>query len=294
MLDKKNAQLRASAQQLAHQQQAEKYEQQPMYQEVVGPHVSLSSATARRAQIFQEVKQLLAEGYSSRKIAKRLKIGRNTVNRYRHMDRYREKSRPKKQQSTVLPYRDYLAIRWAEGERDRKQLWRELQQQGFTGTYGCVYRFFSNIPKDAEVLPIPELEVKNWTPRKVQFLLSKKDEGLNEEEKAFLQCFFEQCPEAALARTLALDFRSIFAEKKAYRLPEWIEQAKASGITAMKRFATGLESDYAAVEAAATYDWSSGQVEGQVNRLKMLKRQMYGRAGFDLLRKRVVNYQDSG
>lgn len=128
MLDKKNAQLREAAQQLASQQQAKKYEQQPTYEEVVGPHISLSSATARRAQIFQEVKQLLAEGYSSRKIAKRLKIGRNTVNRYRHMDRYREKSRPKKQQSTVLPYRDYLARRWAEGERDRKQLWRELQQ----------------------------------------------------------------------------------------------------------------------------------------------------------------------
>ncbi|MEQ9441518.1 MAG: transposase [Cyclobacteriaceae bacterium] len=236
----------------------------------------------------------MAEGYSSRKIAKRLKISRNTVNRYRHMDRYGEKNRPKSQQSTVLSYRDYLAKRWSEGERDRKQLWRELQQQGFRGTYGCIYRFFKIIPKDAEVLPIPELEVKNWTPRKVQFLLSKKEEALNEEEKNFLQVFFEQCPEAALARTMALAFHDIFANKEACRLPEWIEQAKISGIAALKRFATGLESDFAAVEAAATYDWSSGQVEGQVNRLKMLKRQMYGRAGFDLLRKRVVNYQNSG
>ncbi|MEM6844232.1 MAG: ISL3 family transposase [Bacteroidota bacterium] len=294
MLDKKNVQMREAAQQLARQQQAEKYEQQPTYQEVVGPHVLLSSATARRAQIFREVKQLLVEGYSSRKIAKRLKIGRNTVNRYRHMDRYREKSRPKKQQSTVLPYRNYLAKRWAEGERDRKQLWRELQQRGFAGTCGCIYRFFQNIPKDAEVLPIPELEVKNWTPRKVQFLLSKKEEALSEEEKRFLKVFSDYCPEASTARGLALDFHDIFANREAHRLPTWIEQAKASSIAALKRFAVGLESDYAAVVAAATYEWSSGQVEGQVNRLKMLKPQMYGRAGFDLLRKRVVNYQDSG
>lgn len=93
---------------------------------------------------------------------------------------------------------------------------------------------------------------------------------------------------------MALDFYHIFEKKEAHRLPEWIRQAKESGIAALKRFATGLESDYVAVEAAAIYPWSSGQVEGQVNRLKMLKRQMYGRAEFDLLRKRVVNYQDSG
>ena len=148
--------------------------------------------------------------------------------------------------------------------------------------------------KEAETLPLPELEVKNWTPRKVQFLLSKKEEAVSEEEKDFLRYFFEQCPEASTARALALDFHSIFANREAQRLPEWIEQAKTSGIAALKKFATGLESDYAAAEAVATYEWSSGQVEGQVNRLKMLKRQMYGRAGFDLLRKRVVNYQDSG
>lgn len=79
-----------------------------------------------------------------------------------------------------------MAKRWTEGERDRKQLWWELQQQGFTSTYGCNYQLSQIFPKDAKALPIPELEVKNWTPCEVQFLLSKKEEARNYEDKDFL------------------------------------------------------------------------------------------------------------
>ncbi|WP_445223504.1 transposase [Catalinimonas locisalis] len=109
-------------------------------------------------------------------------------------------------------------------------------------------------------------------PRKVQFLLSKKEPDINMEELNFLDLFFEICPQAKRARKLALSFHTIFEKKDAKALPDWIQQAKDSGIAALKNFATGLESDYAAVEAAATYHWSNGQVEGQVNRLKLIKR----------------------
>lgn len=131
-------------------------------------------------------------------------------------------------------------------------------------------------------------------PRKVQFLLSKKNSDIKTEEQNFLDIFFGVCPQAKQARSLALSFHTIFEKKDAKSLPDWIQQARNSGIAALKNFATGLESDFAAVEAAATYHWSNGQVEGQVNRLKLIKRQMYGRAGFELLRKRVVNHYASG
>jgi transposase len=75
---------------------------------------------------------------------------------------------------------------------------------------------------------------------------------------------------------------------------DWIETAKNSSIAAWKNFASGLERDYAAVEAAATHQWSNVQVDGQVNRIKMIKRQMYSRGGFELLRKRVVSNYPSG
>jgi transposase len=292
MLEKHHAELRIAAKALATKQQQQKIEDaQP--ETVTGPAVSLASATAQRALVFQEVKALLTQGYSSRAVARQLKIGRNTVNRYRNFEQYPAKSRPKNQQSTVLPFREYLAKRWQDGERNIKQLWREVKEQGYFGSLGSVYRFFENIPKDADTVPLPELEVKNWTPRKVQFLLSKKEADINSEEQNFLDIFFDLCPQAKQARSLALSFHTIFEKKDANALPDWIQQAKDSGIAALKNFATGLESDYAAVEAAATYHWSNGQVEGQVNRLKLIKRQMYGRAGFDLLRKRVVHYPHS-
>ena len=118
---------------------------------------------------------------------------------------------------------------------------------------------------------------------------------MSEEEQSFLKIFFHHCPKAELARILALNFHAIFREKRAGDLPIWIEQTKGSGIAALKNFATWLECDYAAVKAAATYACSNGPVEGQVNRLKTLKRQVYGRTGIELLRKRsdrraVVNY----
>lgn len=293
MLEKQHAELRMAAKALATKQQQQKIEDiKP--NTVTGPTVLLSSPTAQRAVVFQEVKSLLAQGYSSRVIARKLKIGRNTVNRYRNFERYPEKSRPKSQQSTVLPFREYLDKRWQEGERNIKQLWREIKKHGYSGSLGSVYRFFENIPKDVDILPLPELEVKNWTPRKVQFLLSKKDSDINIEEQNFLDTFFELYPKAINARNLALNFHAIFKKKDAKALPDWIQQAKDSGIAALKNFATGLESDYEAVEAAAIYHWSNGQVEGQVNRLKLIKRQMYGRAGFELLRKRVINHYASG
>ena len=71
-------------------------------------------------------------------------------------------------------------------------------------------------------------------------------------------------------------------------LNSWLTEAKACGVPAVETFAAGLEQDSAAVRAALTERWSSGQAEGQVNRLKLLKRQSYGRAGFDLLRRRVL------
>ncbi len=82
-------------------------------------------------------------------------------------------------------------------------------------------------------------------------------------------------------------------QRKAEELPEWLEAAKQSGVAELKTFAAGLMADRAAIEAALTLHWSNGQTEGQVNRLKFIKRQMYGRASFDLLRARVVPRRQS-
>jgi transposase len=92
-------------------------------------------------------------------------------------------------------------------------------------------------------------------------------------------------------RSLALDFRAALITKEGSRMRNWIQTAKQSGIGSFVRFAFGLQRDMSAVLAAVETPWSNGQVEGQVNRLKMIKRQMYGRAGFRLLLARVLPYR---
>jgi transposase len=87
-------------------------------------------------------------------------------------------------------------------------------------------------------------------------------------------------------RFLALEFRRMLKERDSSALGPWVEAARRS---LLRRFAAGIHADVAAVRAAITLSWSNGPVEGHVNRLKMLKRQMYGRANFDLLRERVLH-----
>jgi transposase len=90
------------------------------------------------------------------------------------------------------------------------------------------------------------------------------------------------------AQHLVSEFRLLLSERSLDRLDSWLERCQQSGLSELVRFAGGIQHDYAAVRAAVRYDWSQGPVEGQVNRLKLLKRQMYGRAGFALLRRRVL------
>ena len=92
-------------------------------------------------------------------------------------------------------------------------------------------------------------------------------------------------------RLLALDFRQALTSNDGQQMRDWIEIAKRSGIGSMVRFAFGLQRDLSAVSAAVESPWSNGQVEGQINRLKMIKRQMYGHAGLQLLHARILPYR---
>ncbi len=114
---------------------------------------------------------------------------------------------------------------------------------------------------------------------------------LTEEELAFVEALNARCDAFRVAGDLARQFTAMMRVRAVGKLDEWFEKARQEGVPAeLRTYADGLMSDNAAVRAALSLDWSNGQVEGQVNRLKMIKRQMYGRAGFDLLRQRVLHH----
>jgi transposase len=92
----------------------------------------------------------------------------------------------------------------------------------------------------------------------------------------------------AVAITLAQDFAALVRERQSDRFDSWLDRAMASGVAPLRRFATGLRADYDVVKAGLTLWWSNGPVEGQINRLKMLKRSMFGRAKIDLLSRRFL------
>jgi transposase len=123
--------------------------------------------------------------------------------------------------------------------------------------------------------------------REAAWLLLRPDE-LTGEEKPVVELLCRLSPEVGRAQGLALSFVGLVKERRADRLREWIITAQRSGVAEFVSFANGLTSDMGAVRAALEYEWSQGQVEGQVHRLKLVKRQMYGRGELDLLRARVL------
>jgi transposase len=114
-------------------------------------------------------------------------------------------------------------------------------------------------------------------------------EKLKEEEQKIVELLCRLSPEIARAQELALNFMKMIKERRADELRQWLIDALRSEVAEFQSFANGLTDDLPAVKAALSYEWSNGQVEGQVHRLKMIKRQMYGRAKLDLLKARVLH-----
>jgi transposase len=118
---------------------------------------------------------------------------------------------------------------------------------------------------------------------------SRPFEELSAADASYRQAVCQLSPALTKAASLARSFVEMVHERKSESLDAWLEQARASPLQELHRFALGLDKEYAAVRAAVSEPWSTGQVEGQMTKLKSLKRQMYGRAKIDLLRLRVLH-----
>lgn len=163
---------------------------------------------------------------------------------------------------------------------------------GFRGSRSTVYKTSVQVRRELHLpspllMPKPEYsETLRVTPRRLaSWLLTPKRSPVTE---ALVQKARELHPTIELVCGLAQDFAMLVRERKPQHLLRWIEAVQLTEVGALKQFAKGLLRDFDAVYAACSQSWSNGQVEGQVNRLKLLKRQMYGRANFDLLRLRVL------
>jgi transposase len=230
---------------------------------------------------------------SQRAIARRLDIHRETVARFIHAGYFPERaSRPYGRKTD--PFVDYLWNRWRQGCRNAAQLTRELELRGFAGSYAGVRRQLARWRQvDPQTTsgsaPAPCIRTRRPSPRRLAWLILKKRKDLNPEDRALMHALFRRCPDLKLAARLGREFTEMIRHQRPDDLDAWIDRSQQVDVPkSFRSFAVGLKTDYAAVRAALTLSWSNGQVEGQVNRLKLIKRQMYGRANFDLLRLRVL------
>lgn len=231
------------------------------------------------------VHALLAQGHGIRAIARELGLGRHTVQRYARAAAPTDMLRGQwgSRASKLDAFKPYLHQRLCEGVTSATTLHAEITQLGYRGSYGTVSVYLRPHRRAPSPPPAPAPSV-----RRTVGWLTRHPAGLGEDEKSQLNAILARCHELDALSDLVREFAEMMVERRGHQLDGWIAAAQASGLPPLVAFARGLTGDLNAVRHGLTLPHSSGAVEGNVNRIKFLKRQMYGRAGFALLRKRVL------
>jgi transposase len=260
-------------------------------------------AAARRAQRVAHYEQVWThhrQGWTLDAIADRVGISRRTVRRYLQSPTFPERQpRHSRGRSLLDPYKATLLAGWNSGCRNGWHLFRTIRRQGFRGQYGIVALYVRRMRQAQGLAPgrrcsphplpaVTEAPRRPLTPRRATWLVLRPAARSTEQDRHQLAQLTAQAPELAEAVALAQDFAALVRQRQPTHLEPWLARAAQSTLPPFRRFARGLLADIAAVQAAVTLPWSQGPIEGQINRLKMLKRQMFGRARLDLLARRFL------
>ena len=257
----------------------------------------------RQLALYQQIWALHREGWPKVHIARHLGLGYRIVSRYLRHEHFPERQgRCDAGKSRLLdPWKPLLLERWKAGCRHSGRLFEALRGRGYRGSYATLARYTRrlhqaqkrSVPGGAgrrpRLAPVVERPQRRLTPRTAtRLVVLRRAEDRDAEEPEQLQRL--RCSPAAVAQAvdLAEGFLALVRTRTPEQLEPWLVKARASTLPAFRHFAEKLEADLEAVRAAVRLPWSDGPVEGQISRLKMLKRQMYGRANLDLLNRRFL------
>lgn len=263
--------------------------------------------TQQRQALHAEIQRLQNKKLPTRTIARKLGKSPTTIYKYLAMPEFPQKTVRKHIASILDPYQDYLSQRWHAGCRNASQLWREIRQRGYLGTYRQVSRWvYERRPTPAPTTPRKylqedmhgQVELNSIRPssaepslpvaRRLVWLFLLPVEKLDEEEVRLRQCLLNHTV-LQQACQLVNGFQCMMHKRDGDNFTSWLQACQASHIPEFVNLALGMKKDHEAIQTALSSEWSNGQTEGQVNRLKFLKRQMYGRANFDLLAARFLH-----
>jgi transposase len=257
----------------------------------------------RWARLYHQIRQLHAQHLGIAAIARRVQVSRPTVYRYLAMPQppARQRSRHRGQ-PLIAPFTAYLRRRWNAGCRNAQQLWRELMAQGHQPARRTVERYVGQLRRETgtrfkfrQVAPAPlyaedqdESCPVPLTALRAARLFLAKPEVQRPTDRGLLAHLLRLDPVMPLTYRQVQAFCQLIRERRGHEFDAWITEVQQTGVKELRAFAKGLLKDEAAVRAGLALIWSNGPTEGCIHRLKLIKRQAYGRAGVDFLRHRIL------
>jgi transposase len=252
-----------------------------------------TSAKARQER-FREARWRHAEGESARLIAKEMGLSRGAVQRYLRQNHCPDWRPGQARPNRLDRYRTWIDEQIHNGRRNAIELHQELNQRGYDGGYDAVRRYLNRRlaalgqkRKRANAAKCRHQPAPSARSLSYDLIRSPDKRSLEQQARVSILAGIDESFQEVLARVEEL--AAMLRKQSALSLKDWLAKAEGSAIPEVANFAQGICQDEAAVAGAITLEWSNGPVEGAVNRLKTIKRQMYGRAGFTLLRARVLH-----
>ncbi|MFJ6650464.1 transposase [Streptomyces sp. NPDC091290] len=239
----------------------------------------------RVQQRHELINRMLDNGYPVSEVARRVGLDRKTARRYRDTELDVLIASARDRRNVPLDrYKPFLQAQFASGTTSEKGLYDQIRAQGFQGGYSTLSRYILSLRNGRAVAAPAQIP----SPRVITARIMRPRDDLSPKEAARLDEVRIACPDITEACNLARSFTDLVRHRRGTMLALWIREAEHPAIGPLRSFGSFLRQDLDAVTAGLTLPWSSGLVEGHVNRVKTLKRAMYGRASFDLLRTRIL------
>lgn len=249
-----------------------------------------SAHQTERYDRYQQVVALRDQGVKVKEIAGRVGIGRRTVQSWLAHAQYSETNYHHPHRSRFDAYEAYVKQRWDDGCHNIQQIWREMKAQGYPHSDRALRAHLEPLRGRVKADHLPAASsLDHFSAKEAVWLFIRHGDDLDEKEREELATIRQASETAETIYQLVQAFLQMVRKLQGEQLENWLRSVRACHIPELHRFARGLERDKAAVLAGLTLSHNNGQVEGQVTRIKLIKRMMYGRAGFALLRQRVLH-----